>query len=93
MSKVLVTGGLGYIGSHTLVVLIEAGYEVVSIDNLSNSDLGVIDQIEEITGVRVENFTIDLCDAPAVKTVFDKHPDITGVIHFAAFKAVGESVD
>lgn len=93
MSKVLVTGGLGYIGSHTLVVLIEAGYEVVSIDNLSNSDLGVVDQIQEITGVRIENFAIDLCDGPAVKSVFDKHPDFTGVIHFAAFKAVGESVD
>ena len=93
MSKVLVTGGLGYIGSHTLVVLIDAGYKVVSIDNLSNSDLGVIGQIEEITGVRVENFVIDLCDGPAVKTVFDKHPEIKGVIHFAAYKAVGESVE
>jgi UDP-glucose 4-epimerase len=93
MSKVLVTGGLGYIGSHTLVVLIEAGYDVVSIDNLANSDLGVIDQIEKITGTRVENFKVDLCDAPDVKTVFDKHPDIMGVIHFAAHKAVGESVE
>jgi len=93
MRKVLVTGGLGYIGSHTLVVLIEAGYDVVSIDNLANSDLGVLDQIEEITGVRVENFTTDLCDGPGVKSAFDKHPDISGVIHFAAYKAVGESVE
>jgi UDP-glucose 4-epimerase len=93
MSKVLVTGGLGYIGSHTLVVLIEAGYEVVSIDNLSNSDLEVIDQIEAITGTRVENNAIDLCDQALVKSVFDKHPDISGVIHFAAHKAVGESVE
>jgi len=93
MSKVLVTGGLGYIGSHTLVVLIEAGYDVVSIDNLVNSDLEVIDQIEEITGKRVENYTTDLCDGPGVKAVFDQHPDFVGVIHFAAYKAVGESVE
>ncbi len=93
MSKVLVTGGMGYIGSHTLVVLIEAGYDVVSIDNLSNSDLNVIGQIEKITGVHVENLNIDLCDVEAVAIAFDKHPDIVGVIHFAAYKAVGESVE
>ncbi|GLR19248.1 UDP-glucose 4-epimerase GalE [Portibacter lacus] len=93
MGKILVTGGCGYIGSHTVVDLIEHGYDIISVDNLINSKEGVIDNIKSITGVEIKNYEVDLCDDEALKTVFAENPDITGVIHFAALKAVGESVE
>ncbi|MCB0587295.1 MAG: UDP-glucose 4-epimerase GalE [Phaeodactylibacter sp.] len=92
MSKILVTGGCGYIGSHTVVDLIDNGFEVISVDNLSNSSESVLDGIEAITGKRVKNYNIDLCWEEATHQVFEEHPDIEGVIHFAALKLVGESV-
>ncbi|MBN2611863.1 MAG: UDP-glucose 4-epimerase GalE [Bacteroidales bacterium] len=90
--QVLVTGGTGYIGSHTTVELIEAGYDVVIIDNLVNSRIEVLDGIEKITGVRpvFENF--DLCNRQKLEEFCKKYPDIVAIIHFAALKAVGESV-
>ncbi|MCL4115781.1 UNVERIFIED_CONTAM: hypothetical protein GTU68_051704 [Idotea baltica] len=93
MAKVLVTGGSGYIGSHTLVSLIESGYDVVSIDNHVNSKPAAIEAVKELTGVQVQNYEVDLCDAVAVSLVFQEHNDIEAVIHFAALKAVGESVE
>lgn len=92
-SKILVTGGLGFIGSHTVVALIEKGYEVVIIDNLSNSSLDVLGGITKITEKTPEYENIDLRDKFLVKEFFEKYPDIDGVIHFAASKAVGESVE
>jgi len=89
---ILVTGGTGYIGSHTAVELIEAGYKVVIVDNLSNSDLKVIDGIEKITGVRPDVEICDCSDYEVMKTIFAKYKTIQAVIHFAAYKAVGESV-
>ncbi len=93
MAKILVTGGCGYIGSHTLVDLIDNGFEVVSADNHYNSAPSVLDGIEKITQKRVKNYNINLCDLAATKQIFVDHPDIVGVIHFAALKAVGESVE
>lgn len=95
MSKkqVLVTGGLGFIGSHTVVALQNEGLEVVIIDNLSNSSIDVLGGITEITGKNAIFENIDLRDKTAVKNFFDKYPDIEDVIHFAASKAVGESVE
>lgn len=92
MQKVLVTGGCGYIGSHTIVDLIENGFEVVSVDNFSNSDASPLEGIFKITGRRVQNYAVDLCDLEKTKSIFREHPDIAGIIHFAAFKSVGESV-
>lgn len=92
MSKILVTGGTGYIGSHTVVELQNAGYEVIIVDNLDNSSIGILDQIEKITGIRPEFYQIDLCEEDKVKDLILNNPDISGVIHFAAHKAVGESV-
>ena len=89
---ILVTGGTGFIGSHTSVELIEAGYEVVIVDNLSNSKIEVLDGIEKITGVRPAFEQVDLCNYEAAEEVFRKYPKIEGIIHFAASKAVGESV-
>lgn len=89
---ILVTGGTGYIGSHTTVELIQAGYEVVSMDNLSNSNAKVLDGIEAITGVRPTFYEADCNDEATVERIFSAHPGIVGVIHFAASKAVGESV-
>ena len=93
MQKVLVTGGLGYIGSHTVVELQNAGFEVVIIDNLSNSSLEVLDGIIEITGKTPLFEKIDLRQKSEVIQFFEKHQDISGIIHFAASKAVGESVE
>lgn len=93
MTKVLVTGGLGFIGSHTAVELQEAGYEVVIIDDCSNARETVLDGIESITGTRPEFHRIDLRDKSAVFSFFEAHPDLKAVIHFAASKAVGESVE
>lgn len=89
---VLVTGGTGFIGSHTVVELQQTGYRVVIVDNLSNSRADVVDGIEKITGVRPDFEQIDCCDIKALDEVFSKYGDIRGVIHFAASKAVGESV-
>ena len=89
---ILVTGGTGFIGSHTSVELIEAGYEVVIVDDLSNSKIEVLDGIEKITGVRPSFEQVDLRDCEATENVFRKYPKIEGIIHFAASKAVGESV-
>jgi len=94
MSKqILVTGGTGYIGSHTVVELIQAGHEVVIIDNLSNSEIGVLDGIEAITGVKPEFHPIDLCHRDELNAFFKDRKDIDSVIHFAAYKAVGESTE
>lgn len=90
--SILVTGGAGYIGSHTVVELINQGYDVVIIDNLSNSKPCVIDRIQTITGKRPEFIECDLCDYEKLDTVFESHKDIDAVIHFAGLKAVGESV-
>ncbi len=90
---ILVTGGTGFIGSHTTVELQNAGYNVVIIDNLSNSQADVIDGIEKITGKRPAFEQVDCCDAVALENVFKKYSDIKGIIHFAASKAVGESVE
>ena len=92
MKKILVTGGLGFIGSHTVVELQNEGFEVVIIDNLSNSKIEVLDNITSITGVKPIYFNIDLKDKAAVKDFFEKNT-IDGIIHFAASKAVGESVE
>ena len=91
--KILVTGGTGFIGSHTTVELIEAGYEVVIVHNLSNSNADVVDGIEKITGVRPAFEKVDCTDAAALEGVFKKYSGIQGIIHFAASKAVGESVE
>ena len=93
MKKILVTGGTGYIGSHTVVQLYEAGYTPIIVDNLSNSNIGVLGQIEKITGKRPAFHNFDLCDEQKVKEFVSSNPDIEGVIHFAAYKAVGESVE
>lgn len=92
MAKILVTGGTGYIGSHTVVELFSAGYEVVVVDDFSNSDPRILDQIEKIAGKRPDFVKLDLCNEESVKDFAAKHTDIAGIIHFAAFKAVGESV-
>jgi UDP-glucose 4-epimerase len=92
MSKILVTGGTGYIGSHTVVELQKAGYEVVIVDNLDNSNIKIVDQITEITGIKPQFHQLDLCDEVKTIELIKSNPDISGVIHFAAHKAVGESV-
>ena len=89
--NILVTGGLGYIGSHTVVELIENNYEVIIIDNLSNSELFILDNIKKITGVKPKFYNEDLLDLNKTNEVINKH-DIDGVIHFAAFKSVSESI-
>jgi len=91
-TKILVTGGTGYIGSHTTVELQNANYEVIIVDNLSNSNAGVIDGIERITGIRPAFEKVDCTDMEAMRKVFEKYSGIQGIIHFAASKAVGESV-
>ncbi|MDI1257127.1 MAG: UDP-glucose 4-epimerase GalE [Flavobacterium sp.] len=91
--KILVTGGLGFIGSHTVVELQNEGFEVVVIDNLSNADEKVLSGIESITGKKPQFEKIDLREKMAVQDFFKKHSDVSGVIHFAASKAVGESVE
>ena len=91
--KILVTGGLGFIGSHTVVELQNEGFEVIIIDNLLNSSVDVLDGIERITNKRPLLENIDLRDKKSVQDFFAKHNDINGVIHFAASKAVGESVE
>jgi UDP-glucose 4-epimerase len=90
--KILVTGGTGYIGSHTSVELIENGFDVVIIDNLSNSEASVVERIKEITGIRPVLEVFDLCDEQRLNNFIEKNEDIVAIIHFAAYKAVGESV-
>lgn len=91
--KVLVTGGCGYIGSHTIVDLVQNGYDVISVDNLSNSFANCLIGIEKITGRGIKNYAIDLCDEEALRQVFVQEKNISGVIHFAAKKYVNESVE
>ena len=91
--KILVTGGTGYIGSHTVVELQNKGYEVIIVDNLSNSYEHVLDSIEEITGTRPAFERFDLSETQKTNQFFDRHREINGIIHFAAYKAVGESVE
>jgi len=91
--KILVTGGLGFIGSHTVVELQNKGFQVVIIDNLSNASLDVLDRITQITGIQPDFEQMDLRDKKSVQTFFQKYQDVSGVIHFAASKAVGESVE
>ena len=94
MKTIIVTGGAGYIGSHTIIELIEnTNYRVVSIDNFSNSFPKTYERIEKITGVKIDHYDIDLCDKQAVKEVFQKENEVEGIIHFAAFKSVPESVE
>jgi len=93
MKQILVTGGTGYIGSHTTVELQNAGYEVIIIDNLSNSCLEVLDGIEKITGIRPAFEQFDLIEKDKVDAFFARYPNIEAIIHFAASKAVGESVE
>ncbi len=91
--KILVTGGCGYIGAHTLVDLIENGFEVISVDDLSRSNTRLLDGVEKITGRKVVNYPINLCDAQATNELFAQQSDIAGIIHFAAYKSVPESVE
>ena len=91
--KILVTGGAGYIGSHTVVELQKQGHEVVIVDNLSNSSITVLDNIETISGIRPQFEQFDLVDQALTADFFARHNNINGIIHFAAFKAVGESVE
>ncbi|MBS0026384.1 UDP-glucose 4-epimerase GalE [Chitinophaga sp. 2R12] len=92
MMKVLVTGGCGYIGAHTIVDLINNGFDVVSVDSNIRSSTQLLDGIEKITGKKVRNYKVDLCNLEDTNAVFHENRDIVGVIHFAALKAVGESV-
>jgi UDP-glucose 4-epimerase len=90
--KILVTGGTGYIGSHTAVELINEGFDVIIIDNLYNSEKEVIDRIEKITGTRPDLEVLDICDNEKLLDFFSRNKNISAIIHFAAYKAVGESV-
>ena len=93
MAKILVTGGCGYIGSHTIVDLLANGFDVISIDNFSRSSNYAVAAIEKITGKRIKNYEVDLKNFDDTLAVFQENPDIAGIIHFAAYKAVGESVE
>lgn len=92
MNTILVTGGCGYIGSHTIADLLENGFNVISADNNSRSDESILNGIEKITGKKVKNYAVDLCNLAHTKKIFEENPGITGIIHFAAYKFVGESV-
>lgn len=93
MAKILVTGGCGYIGSHTIVDLIENGYDVICVDNNSRSTPAVLEGVQKITGKTVKNYKVDLCSFDDTCAIFQENEDIAGIIHFAAYKAVGESVE
>ncbi len=93
MQTILVTGGCGFIGAHTIVDLIENGFNVISVDNLSRASDNSLLGIEKITGKKIKNYRVNLTDKEATELIFKENPDITGIIHFAAFKAVGESVE
>jgi UDP-glucose 4-epimerase len=87
--KILVTGGTGYIGSHTVVELQQNGFDLVIVDDLSNSSISVLDKIKQISGIRPDFEQFNLSDEALTASFFQRHADITGIIHFAAFKAVG----
>ena len=93
MKKILVTGGCGYIGSHTIVDLLQNGFAVISADNNSRSDAGILKGVEKITGIKIKNYSVDLCIFDDTCAIFQENPDIAGIIHFAAYKSVGESVE
>lgn len=93
MNKILVTGGAGYIGSHTVVELQQNGFEVIIVDNLSNSLIEVLDNIHSITGIKPHFEQFDLADPRLTADFFTRHTDLSGIIHFAAYKAVGESME
>src|SRR5688500_18849817 len=93
MATILVTGGSGYIGSHTIVDLIENGFDVISVDNNSRSNPAMLEGVEKITGKKVKNYKVDLCNFDDTFAIFQENEDIVGIIHFAAYKAVGESVE
>ena len=93
MNKILVTGGCGYIGAHTIVDLIENGFEPICVDDNSRSTEALLKGIKAITGVSVKNYKVDLCIFDDTYAIFQENPEITGIIHFAAYKAVGESVE
>lgn len=93
MKKILVTGGCGYIGSHTIIDLVENGFEVISVDNNSRSTPRILEGIEKITGKKIKNYKVDLCNYDDTFAIFQENDDISGIIHFAAYKAVGESVE
>ena len=92
MAKILVTGGCGYIGSHTIIDLIEQGFEVVSVDSNIRSDAKMLEAVAQITGKQVKNYAVDICDSAGLEAVFEAEASITGIIHFAAYKSVPESV-
>ncbi|MEO8582725.1 MAG: UDP-glucose 4-epimerase GalE [Flavitalea sp.] len=93
MKKILVTGGCGYIGSHTIVDLVENGFEVISVDNNSKSSPRILEGVEKITGTKIKNYKVDLCNFDDTFAIFQENDDIDGIIHFAAYKSVGESVE
>jgi UDP-glucose 4-epimerase len=93
MQTILVTGGCGYIGAHTLVDLMENGFDVISADNLSRASESSLLGVEKITGKKIKNYSFDLTDKNETELIFKENPNITGIIHFAAYKAVGESVE
>ena len=93
MKKILVTGGCGYIGAHTIVDLAENGFDVISVDNNSRSSPRILEGVEKITGKKIKNYKVDLCNYDDTFAIFQENEDIAGIIHFAAYKAVGESVE
>lgn len=93
MKKILVTGGCGYIGGHTIVDLIDNGFEVISVDDLSRGSLRMLHGIEKIVRKPVKNYRVNLCDLEDTQAIFMENPDIVGIVHFAAYKSVPESVD
>ena len=93
MNKILVTGGCGYIGAHTLIDLVENGFDVISADNNARSKESILTGVEKITGKKIKNYKVDLCNYDDTCAIFQENPDIAGIIHFAAYKAVGESVE
>ena len=93
MGKILVTGGCGYIGSHTIVDLLNNGYEVICADNNSRSNAVILEGVQQITGKKIKHYKVDLCNYDDTNAIFEENNDISGIIHFAAYKAVGESVE